>query len=52
MQKIENISFDSYYYKKHPEELKKKQKKKVSEKPSGDTTEEVPQEGKRLIGRA
>ena len=48
MQKIENVSFDSYYYKKHPEELKKKQKKKASEKPS----EEVPQEGKRLIGRA
>ena len=52
MQKIENISFDSYYYKKYPEELKKKQKKKVLEKPFGDTPEEVPQEGKRLIGRA
>jgi hypothetical protein len=52
MQKIENISFDSYYYKKHPEELKKKQKKKVSDKTSEDTAEEVPREGKRLIGRA
>ena len=52
MQKIENISFDSYYYKKHPEELKKKQKKKALEKPSEDTPEEAPREGKRLIGRA
>ena len=52
MQKIENISFDSYYYKKHPEELKRKQKKKALEKPSEETPEEVPQEGKRLIGRA
>lgn len=52
MQKIENISFDSYYYKKHPEELKKKQKKKVLERPLEDTPEEVEQEGKRLIGRA
>lgn len=52
MQKIENVTFDSYFYKKYPDLIKKKQKKKEQESVEDSDSEEVPNDGKRLIGRA